>query len=217
MMSQEIKPGSDLRSILIRPWIWDNQTLAARYMSAAIDGLDPTIESKEVDFFDQIEHSSKYYALCAILLPAYGELASLSVRHDNRIAAVRLAMRVDSYRTTNGQLPASPAEILDTTLTAIPVDPASNKPLVYRKLLGREGYIIYPLGSNGIDNGGLDDRERDRIQQRADTGEDVGEWTELLRQLSTFHGDEEELSARTKVEYKTRQGGTPFAPSDIDD
>ena len=45
------------------------------------------------------------------------------------------------------------SEVLDETLKEVPLGLHSDKPPVYK--LTDHGFTIYPLGSNGIDDGGI--------------------------------------------------------------
>ena len=62
-----------------------------------------------------------------------------------------MAIRV--YALANGREPASLAELVPALLPAVPVDPYSGKPLVYR--LDPKGFVLYSVGPNGRDDGGV--------------------------------------------------------------
>ena len=74
------------------------------------------------------------------------------LRHRQRLITARLGMRVARYHVEHGSFPDSLDEIVDQRLTPVPVDLFSGNALVYR--LTADGFAIYPVGQDGIDNGG---------------------------------------------------------------
>jgi hypothetical protein len=68
-----------------------------------------------------------------------------------RVALATIA--VERYRRAHaGQMPASLATLVPSLLPAVPIDPFSGEPIVYRALA--DGYVVYSLDINRIDNGG---------------------------------------------------------------
>ena len=70
------------------------------------------------------------------------------------------------YILEHGRSPETLAELVPRYLAAIPGDPFSGHPLVYRQR--GNGYLLYSVGANGIDDGGA-----------------AAEWSEMLQ----GHGD----------------------------
>jgi hypothetical protein len=70
-----------------------------------------------------------------------------------RVASVALA--VERWRLAHeGRLPDSLAQLVPGFLPAIPTDPFDGQPLRYRKLV--RGYVVYSVGPNFTDDGGLE-------------------------------------------------------------
>ena len=70
------------------------------------------------------------------------------------LAIDRAVLDIETFRNANeGALPEKLAELTACNLP-IPTDPITNRPLKYRRT--REGYIIYSVGINGVDDGGTD-------------------------------------------------------------
>ncbi|HZL89500.1 MAG TPA: hypothetical protein VFB96_14140 [Pirellulaceae bacterium] len=67
----------------------------------------------------------------------------------------RESFRADDqlYRRRHGEWPQALAELTPEYLTELPIDPFSNKPLIY----GRRGqsFVLYSVGKDGQDSGGL--------------------------------------------------------------
>ena len=89
------------------------------------------------------------------------ELASL------RLLQARLA--IELYRLAHGDLPQSLSDLVPDQLSAVPLDPWTDQPLIYR----REGdsFVLYSTWSDKQDNGG---RFLTDMPQETDIGSDVG-------------------------------------------
>ena len=72
-----------------------------------------------------------------------------------RLAAVRTAraaLAVERFRLERGRRPATLRELVPAFLKALPLDPFTDKPLIYRKLT--KGFVVYSIGLNAKDDGG---------------------------------------------------------------
>ena len=58
------------------------------------------------------------------------------------------------YRDANGGYPESLDALVPKRLDAAPIDPFSDKPVVYRR--EGEGYVLYSVGPDFNDDGGVD-------------------------------------------------------------
>lgn len=104
--------------------------------------------------------------LISILIPTSGRAFQTQTRiaMDRELTQIALAMR--AYQARNGKYPASLAELSPKYLKTIPTDRFTEKPLVYR--LEGAGYVIYSLGPNGRDDGGVDTNKGDDVVIRAE-------------------------------------------------
>jgi len=94
----------------------------------------------------------RFAFLARMLLPA--ELRSIQ---QCEIARAKLRSAVACvaalrFRNDTGAWPASLAALLPKYLTAVPLDPFTAKPLIYR--VRDDGIVVYTVGKNGIDDGG---------------------------------------------------------------
>lgn len=64
----------------------------------------------------------------------------------------RVAAAIAVYHAKYGRYPAQLSELVPNVLDTLPADILNGKPLVYRRT--DEGYLIYSLGENGVDDGG---------------------------------------------------------------
>lgn len=69
-----------------------------------------------------------------------------------QLRVMRTALALDQYAQTHRAFPETLAALVPDFLDAVPEDPRTGEPFVYR--LDRGGCLIYGLGDNGVDNGG---------------------------------------------------------------
>lgn len=76
-------------------------------------------------------------------------------KHARSVAALRLVMTelaVRGYQAKNGKPPAALAELVPAWLSSVPLDPFSNRPLVYR--VTTNSFLLYSIGPDGKDDQG---------------------------------------------------------------
>ncbi len=78
----------------------------------------------------------------------------LCVRAQADHAGVLAALALSAYKHQHGAYPETLSALVPEYLSAIPIDPFSDEPLCYR-LDERDGYVLYSVGENGIDDGGV--------------------------------------------------------------
>ena len=82
-----------------------------------------------------------------------GGVADFMGTAERRLAAVALACRL--YRLDHdGHLPPALADLTPAYLPAVPLDPMTGHPFVYRR--GGADPVVYSMGENGVDNGGVE-------------------------------------------------------------
>jgi hypothetical protein len=86
-----------------------------------------------------------------------------------RYQALLIDLALAEYRSKHGAYPKELAALVPEVLKELPVDPFSEKPLVYR--LTDKGYVLYSVGPNGVDDGG----KPDPVNPDPDN-DDVGFW-----------------------------------------
>jgi hypothetical protein len=81
--------------------------------------------------------------------------ASFAKKQARSVAALRLVMTeltVRGYAAKNGKPPMALAELVPALLPAVPIDPFSNRPLVYR--VTTNSFLLYSVGPDGKDDQG---------------------------------------------------------------
>ena len=80
-----------------------------------------------------------------------GEERDGRIRASLRLLTVELALRC--YRQEHGKVPVKLDELVPACLKAVPQDPFSAKPLIFRPQ--GTNWLLYSVGPDGVDNGGV--------------------------------------------------------------
>ena len=106
----------------------------------------------------QQEHSSlRVLPIARMNAALLSNTAKIEARLQARLRAIGVALSVERYRIANGVLPDSLSAVVPKFLTAVPTDPFDGQPLRYKKLAN--GYVVYSVGEDGKDNGGVEPRQ----------------------------------------------------------
>jgi hypothetical protein len=87
------------------------------------------------------------------------EIADTICSVTKKLLQTHLAIRL--FQLDNDRLPSSLDELVPNYLPAVPQDPFANGPLIYR--LSDEGYVLYSVGRNGQDDGGIEQNSSGRV------------------------------------------------------
>lgn len=74
------------------------------------------------------------------------------MQHRTKLRAAIAMIAMERYRLQKGNWPASLEAMLPGYLATVPLDPETGKPLMLKTI--PEGYVIYGVWNNGIDDGG---------------------------------------------------------------
>lgn len=83
------------------------------------------------------------------------DMPSARSMHDRCLVIARLnmtEMAIEMYRQENARVPLDLRELVPRYLSAVPLDPHSGQPLVYRRT--DDEYLLYSVGPDGEDDGG---------------------------------------------------------------
>jgi hypothetical protein len=98
--------------------------------------------------------SGPYTFMAKLLLPALGNAARKSAWMQTFVDATCVACALERYRLANGKLPASLDALAPRFTAAVPSDVIDGRPLRYR-LAPEGGYLLYSIGWNQTDDGGV--------------------------------------------------------------
>jgi len=103
-----------------------------------------------------IEESTPWYAvLSGILTPGFDRASAARDKGIACIGLMQAALALRAYQIEHGSYPASLADLRAAGGWAIPDDPFSGKPFIYRR--EGAGCLIYSVGENMKDDGGIDE------------------------------------------------------------
>ncbi|MBN1124619.1 MAG: hypothetical protein JXA82_06400 [Sedimentisphaerales bacterium] len=108
----------------------------------------------------EISNLSFLYALVRITYPAHDRIHVLNLRMRGQINSARVAIAMERYRLAEGKLPEALEELVPLYLDEVPLDPFDGKPLRYKQT--NPGYIIYSIGEDQVNNGGIPLSESNR-------------------------------------------------------
>jgi hypothetical protein len=114
---------------------------------------------------EKVDNLPPYCLLSSSIPPSTG-LLRMDLRRLARMRCAVAGIAVERFSVRHGKLPSSLDELVPTFLDSVPRDPFDEKALRYRKLGGdAEGYVVYSVGEDSIDNGGVERKARDGTAQ----------------------------------------------------
>ncbi len=107
------------------------------------------------DHFDVALEEMRWHdgILAAMLLPAMGRSLGAQRRDDAVRLTARAAVAAQRYRTKHGSLPETLDALCPRYLRKVPTDPFDGQPLRYA--LREGGAVVYSVGHNRVDDGGV--------------------------------------------------------------
>jgi hypothetical protein len=108
-----------------------------------------------------------------ILLPALNRVSIIGYRNKTDAEAMLGLIAILRHKEKSGKFPESLDELAEAgLLKTVPIDPFSDKPLVYRRT--DDGFTLYSVGWNFVDDGGTIFRnDKGRAKMWADEGDAV--------------------------------------------
>jgi hypothetical protein len=128
----------------------------ADYMEA-----QPLIDALQSDASEWRTHylRNRYRVLVAMVVPAWVRMKQDETKGEAALAVAELAFALKLHKADHGEYPESLDVLSPAFLPVIPADPCTGKPLVYVRQ--GEGFLVYSVGLNGKDDGGLKETEKD--------------------------------------------------------
>ncbi len=101
--------------------------------------------------------ASAFYGFCTMLLPTVCRAVGVDVERGANLHALAVGLAVEQWRLAHGRWPDSLAELVPEFLKAVPEDPFSDGAIRYGKT--EDGVVVYSVGQDGQDNGGISEEE----------------------------------------------------------
>jgi hypothetical protein len=142
-------------SYVARPFRLLDQSAYLEYMPQLIDlAVLPSCESRDAleKLEDELSGLSKLKVSARLVIPA----ASRALETQDRLVAqcdlAEMAMYLKQYKRRTGSYPEKLDAIVPECIQELPVDPFTGTPYIYRK--EAEGFVMYSVGVNVVDDGG---------------------------------------------------------------
>jgi type II secretory pathway pseudopilin PulG len=98
---------------------------------------------------------NRFYIISSMLLPALSKAVERDADETAQIRAAETGLAIQRYRLAHqGALPDTLADLVPSFIAAVPLDPYDGQPLRFKRLV--KGYVVYSIGSDGRDDGGLE-------------------------------------------------------------
>ena len=162
-----------LASTFPHGWIYDNAVAINRLFddrAARIDLKNQTIreglssDRMLINMIGNSWYSHLRYPFAFAVFPAFEILESRHLFTVALIREIQMACAIERFRLKHHRLPANLDELIPDFESAIPNDPADGKRLRYRA--AEDGsYILWSIGIDRKDDGGLDDAKKDPIEK----------------------------------------------------
>jgi hypothetical protein len=111
-------------------------------------------EFEETSFLEQVRYSLYYK-----LMPALRQVGERAHRNQAEVEGLMTVMAVLWYHQETRRYPEKLSELVEAgLLKKLPIDPYSDKPLVYRRM--DDGFTLYSVSYNFTDDGGMAIRDR---------------------------------------------------------
>ncbi len=107
----------------------------------------------------EVESRSRVFMLTRLLVPVLSRMHSSAAKAHAEVRTARLGLALEACRDRTGSYPDSIEALVPAILPELPVDPFTGKDLLYR--LTDEELVVYSVGKNGVDDGGLTEKAGD--------------------------------------------------------
>ncbi len=113
-----------------------------------------SVHTQQLDIEQKLSKLPQYrYFLIHAMMPPTARLGAISFRGKATYEATQMILALERCYLDKGDYPTSAEELIsDGYLCKLPLDPFSDKPLVYKKI--EDGYTLYSVGPDFKDDGG---------------------------------------------------------------
>jgi hypothetical protein len=149
-----------------RGWFYQNMIADSLLDQSLVEAIDLTnclIRPSGVEQFFKVRetllgHASPYNFLARLALPNFVRATQTLARNQSLANEALIACALERCRLTQGQYPDSLEALVPRFIDALPHDLVNGEPLKYRRD-ERSGYLLYSVGWNEKDDGGVAGRQ----------------------------------------------------------
>lgn len=143
----------------VRLWFLDNYSMCLKVYRRHFEGIERqrgqkkfTVVDNGAEFEEVFRRNSIRSTWASMLIPAFGMFDGRLLVGESRARLMVTALRLRRFQIRNGRLPEKLDELPEQDDFLL--DPFSGTFHVYRQK--EKGFVLYSVGPNGRDNGGLD-------------------------------------------------------------
>ena len=114
------------------------------------------------DIDKELEELSALHLMIKLLAPRMRRFAELDLRVRAHLDLAKTALAAERYRLAVGNVPSELAELVPTYLDEVPIDPFDARAIRYER--ADDGYVLYSIAEDGVDNGGIEKEQAGRGQ-----------------------------------------------------
>jgi hypothetical protein len=152
------------------PGVWtDGRAECLQLLTEAVAAAKLPCEQQKPAFaeLDNKIRTSKSHTV-RLFIPSIAKVNESHRRIQTNLRCALVGIAAERYRIQHARWPATIADLVaDGLLKAVPIDPYDAQPLRCKRL--PDGFVVYSVGPDGVDNGGNINRER-----AMDVGTDQG-------------------------------------------
>jgi hypothetical protein len=165
--------GPDFWFILPGGWIYQNKAVIATLEDQMLASLDMTnetvsprlVKTAQMRTTQALRHVTPYNFFAAIGVPNYVKATLTTARNQTWVDQAQIVCALERYRLANGKYPASLTALVPRFLDKIPHDVINGKPMNY-VLQSDQRFLLYSVGWNEVDDGGITARNSDGTEDR---------------------------------------------------
>jgi hypothetical protein len=164
--------------ILPGGWLYQNKAVIATLEGQMLASLDMTnetvsprtVRTAQMRTQEALRHVTPYNFFAAIAVPNYLKATLTTARNQTWVDQAQIVCALDRYQLANGKYPASLTALVPRYLDKIPHDVINGKPMNY-ELKSDQTFVLYSVGWNEIDDGGITVLKSDDTEDREN-----GDW-----------------------------------------
>lgn len=153
--------GGGIRAFILRNW-----TMALVAYEEMITNTEKTLEKSRIAPWSQckvpdLKQPLRAYGIFAkMLLPAFERSFEKAVQTQHHVELAKVAVALERFYLAHQSYPETLAALSPDWLPSPPMDPMPQEPWQYQRL-ETTGFLLYSVGRDGVDNGGVQPRKKD--------------------------------------------------------
>lgn len=161
--------GGGIRAFNLRNW-----TRALASYEEMITNTEKTLEKSRSNPWNQCKVPAlkqplwAYGIFAKMLLPTFERTFEKAMQTQHHIELAKVAVALERFYLAHQSYPETLASLSPDWLPSLPMDPMIQEPWNYQRL-ETTGFLLYSVGKDGIDNGGVQSRKKD-----TNTKDDLG-------------------------------------------